>query len=207
MSRNFIRYIRPVNDINFPILPSDTQYDVMIKLRDIYQKTIEDTLDLSNPDPLVSLSELMEKSEFIDIYTSSTNIFFAENFKFQMQEIKKNVKVPKEEYIQRVTAANSSEKDLAIVMSFGGRGLSFDNICKILKKNNVTILLITSANDNPLIQYADYKIYMSSYENHYNKISSFSTRMTILYILDTLYSVYFNRNYEENLKTKIKSYF
>lgn len=179
----------------------------MIKLRDIYQKTIEDTLDLSNPDPLVSLSELMEKSEFIDIYTSSTNIFFAENFKFQMQEIKKNVKVPKEEYIQRVTAANSSEKDLAIVMSFGGRGLSFDNICKILKKNNVTILLITSANDNPLIQYADYKIYMSSYENHYNKISSFSTRMTILYILDTLYSVYFNRNYEENLKTKIKSYF
>ena len=54
-----------------------------------------------------------------------------------MQEIKKDVKVPKEDYIQRLTAANSSERDLAIVISFGGRGLAFNNICKLLKKNNV----------------------------------------------------------------------
>lgn len=195
-----------VKDIDFPILPSDTQYEIMLKLKEVYQKTIEDTLDLADPETLVLISKLMEKSESIDVYTSSANVFFAENFKFQMQEIKKNVKVPKEDYIQRLTAANSSEKDFAIVISFGGRGLAFNNICKLLKKNNVPILLITSTNDNPLVKYADYKIYMSSYENHYNKISSFSTRMTLLYILDTLYSVYFNTNYEENLKTKIESY-
>ncbi len=37
---------------------------------------------------------------------------------------------------------------------------------------------------------ADYKIYMSSYENHYNKISSFLTRMTLLYILFILKEKY-----------------
>lgn len=195
-----------VSNIDFPILPSDTQYEIMLKLKEVYEKTIEDTLDLADPDTLVTVSQLMDSAKSIDVYTSSANIFFAENFKFQMQELKKNVNVPKEEYIQRLTAANSSEKDLAIIISFGGRGLSFNNICKLLKKNNVPILLITSTNENPLVKYSDYKIYMSSYENHYNKISSFSTRMTLLYILDTLYSVYFNRNYEENLKTKIESY-
>lgn len=195
-----------IEDIDFPILPSDSHYEAMIKLQDVYEQTIQDTLDLSDPDMLVQASNLMIEAKNIDVYTASANIFFAQNFQFQMQEINENVNVPIADYMQSLCAANSDETHLAIVISFGGRGQGFDSICQILKMNHTPILLITSTQDNPLVKYTDYKIYMSSYENHYHKISSFSTRMTLLYILDTLYAIYFKKNYEKNLKNKIDSY-
>lgn len=195
-----------VDNIDYPILPTDTHYEVMLRLKEVYLKTIDDTLDLADPETLVTVSELMIQAKVIDVYTSSANIFFAENFQFQMQEINVPVSVPQADYMQKLTAANSDSTHLAMVISFGGRGSGIETICKILKSNHVTILLITSTFYNPLASYAGYCIYLSSYENHYNKISSFSTRMTLLYILDTLYSICFKQNYDKNASKKIESY-
>ena len=195
-----------IENIDYPILPTDTHYEVMLKLKDVYDQTINDTLDLIDPETLVKVCELMLNSRTIDIYTSAANIFFAENFKFQMQEINTIVNVPKEDYIQRLTSANSDSSNLAIVISFGGRGKAFKDLVEILKNNKTKIILITSTEENFLWKYADYKIYMSSFENHYNKISSFSTRITLLYILDTIYANYFKMDYERNINKKIKAY-
>ena len=123
-----------------------------------------------------------------------------------MMEINAEVNVPEVDYMQNLCAANSDSTHYAIVISFGGRSVSFYNLMKILKENNVSILLITSTQGNSLCEYADDIIYMSSFENHYNKISSFSTRMTLLYILDTLYSIYFKKDYEKNISFKLNSY-
>ncbi|NLC96336.1 MAG: MurR/RpiR family transcriptional regulator [Erysipelotrichaceae bacterium] len=195
-----------IDDFNFPILPTDSQYEVMLRLKDVYFQTINDTIDLSNPNSLVNATILLEKAKTISIFTSAGNIFFALNFKFQMQEIGIEINVPTEEYSQRLTATNCSDNDLAIVISFGGRGMNAEKICKILKNNNTSILLITSTIPNKLNKYANTTIYMSSYEEHYNKISSFSTRLTLLFILDTLYANYFRRNYDKNYKLKIQKY-
>ena len=42
--------------------------------------------------------------------------------------------------------------------------------------------------------------------NHYKKISSFSTRLSILYILDVLYTCYFKLDYQENIEKKLAYY-
>ena len=196
----------PVQDYDFPILPTDTHYQVMLHLKEVYEKTIEDTLDLADPEILVKVAEKMLKAECIDIYTTSANVYFAKNFQFQMKEINARVEVPTEEYHMNLHASNSNPNHLALIISFGGRGAIVHHIAKILKKTKTPIVLITSTQANRLKEQADYCIYMSSFENHYHKISSFSTRMTLLYILDTLYSIYFKRHYEENLKWKIESY-
>lgn len=195
-----------VSDIDFPILETDTHYEVMLRLKEVYERTIEDTLGLADPETLVSAVEKMSKANIIDIYTSSANLYFAENFQFQMQEIKQLVTVPKDDYIKSLTATNSDSSHLAFVISFGGRGSSMEAFCKILKKNQVPIILLTSTQGNPLTAYADDIIYMASSENHYNKMSSFSTRMTLLYLLDSLYSLYFQLNYDQNLAFKLEAY-
>lgn len=195
-----------VSDIDFPILETDTHYEVMLHLKEVYERTIEDTLGLADPEVLVSAVEKMSKATIIDVYTSSANLYFAENFQFQMQEINRLVTVPKDDYIKSLTASNSDNSHLAFVISFGGHGSSMEEICKILKKNNVPIILLTSTQGNPLTAYADDIIYMVSSENHYNKMSSFSTRMTLLYLLDSLYSLYFQLNYDDNLAFKLEAY-
>lgn len=195
-----------VENIDFPISATDSANEIMTHLKDVYERTLEDTLDLSDPEILVEVTQMMQQCSVIDVYASAGNLFFAENFKFQMQEINVNVQVPQEEYMQKLSAANSDASHLSIVISFGGRGGSIETVCRVLNDNQSPIILITSTQRNPLCQYAKHNIYMSSYENHYQKISSFSTRMTLLYILDTLYSLYFSTHYEEHLKRKIESY-
>lgn len=193
-------------DYDYPILESDTPFQIMTNLRQIYQSTIDETINYSDPAELVKIGAKLTQAEVIDVYAASANLFFAQNFKFQMQEIGVLINVPEEDYIQRLSAANSNQDHVAIVVSYGGRSRTITEVAKILHDNNVDIILITSMQDNPLIQYATHKIYMASVENHYNKVSSFSTRMTLLSIFDTLYSIIFNANYEENLNYKIKNY-
>ena len=96
--------------------------------------------------------------------------------------------------------------DVEGLVSDRGRGGLMKTICQLLKENKSPIVLIISTQKNPIVHYANHLIYMSSYDNHYQKVSSFSTRMTLLYILDTLYAVYFSLNYEELLNKKITAY-
>ena len=145
----------PIDNIDYPILPGDSHYEVMCRLQDVYEKTIQDTIDLADPEVLVNVCEKMLNAKCIDIYASAANVFFAKNFQFQMMEINAEVNVPEVDYMQNLCAANSDSTHYAIVISFGGRSVSFYNLMKILKENNVSILLITSTQGNSLCEYAD----------------------------------------------------
>ena len=123
-----------------------------------------------------------------------------------MQEIGININVPVEEYNQRLVAACSDETHMAILISFGGRGILANKLAKTLKNNGTPILLISSTEENPMMDLADYQLYLCSNENHYNKISSFSTRLSLLYILDILFACYFETDYDNNLNNQLLYY-
>lgn len=191
---------------DYPIKQNETQYQIAHKLKEVYDQTLISTLNLLDFDQIRLAASALVKAKQIDIYTSAGNIYFAENFKFQMQEIGVKVNVPLEEYAQRLNAATSDDQHVAIVISFGGRGHSIERICSVLKKNKTPIILIGAGNNHPQQKYASYRLYMCDYENHYNKISSFSTRLSLLYLLDNLYTCYFRLNYEKNIENKLYYY-
>lgn len=193
-------------DYDYPIVESDTPFQIMSNLSKTYAYTIDETVSFSNPDELVKVGKRLLEAKIIDVYAASANLFFAQNFKFQMQEIGVLINVPEEDYVQRLSAANSDDTHVAIVVSYGGRGQTTREVVKLLKENNVPIILITSIQENPLIDYATHKLYLASVENHYDKVSSFSTRLSLLTVFDTLYGIYFNENYEKNLNYKLDNY-
>lgn len=193
-------------DFDFPVKQNQTHYEILTKIREDYDQTILSTFNLFNLDQLKLAIDAMKKAKQIDVYTSAGNIFFAENFKFQMQEIGITINVPVEEYNQRLVASCSDETHMAILISFGGRGILVNKLAKTLKSNDTPILLISSTEDNPMMELADYQLYLCSNENHYNKMSSFSTRLSLLYILDILFACYFETDYENNLKNKLLYY-
>ncbi len=192
-------------DYNYPIKPYQTQYQITHKLKDVYTHTILSTLNHLDLEQLRLAVTHMKKSKHIEVYSSAGNVFFAQNFQFQMQEIGVKVEVPVDEYQQNLTASYSDASHLAIVISFGGRGANVLNILQILKRNKTPILLITAPN-SPIEKFGTYILYMSPHEDHYKKISSFSTRFTLLYILDSLYTCYFETDYDNNIKKKLEHY-
>ncbi|WP_286907056.1 MurR/RpiR family transcriptional regulator [Clostridium sp. UBA1652] len=208
VSMSINEYLREKNslDYNYPVRQNETQNQVVLNLKEVYEQTTLSSLNLIDLEQLRIITKALWNAKNIDIYTSAGNIYFAENFKFQMQEIGTFVNVPVEEYHQLLTASTSDEKHIGIIISFEGRGVIVENIANILKMNNTTIILISSINENPISKYADYHLYLSSNENHYNKISSFSTRLSLLYILDCLYACYFKLNYDKNVEYKLNTY-
>ncbi|OOM78186.1 HTH-type transcriptional regulator MurR [Clostridium puniceum] len=193
-------------DYNYPFKQNETQYQIVLKLKELYEQTLMSSLNLIDLEQLRLISAVLKKSQQIDFYTSAGNLYFAENFKFQMQEIGTLINVPIEEYHQLLTASTSDENHIAIIVSFEGRGIIIQRIADILKKNKTPIILISSTNENPLTKYANYQLYLSSNENHFNKISSFSTRLSLLYVLDCIYTCYFKFNYDKNINYKLDTY-
>ena len=208
VSLSINEYLKEQNSLNFdyPFKQNETQNQVILKMKELYEQTIQSSLNLIDLNTLKLVASILKKAIYIDFYTSAGNIFFAENFKFQMQEIGTFINVPIEEYHQLLTASTSDEKHVAIIVSFEGRGLITENLANILKKNNTPIILISSTNENPITKYADYHLYLSSNENHFNKISSFSTRLSLLYLLDCIYTCYFKFDYEKNVNYKLSTY-
>lgn len=193
-------------DYNYPVKQNETQYQIVHKLKDVYFQTTTSTLNLLDLEQLRLSALLLKKAKFIDVYTSAGNIYFAQNFQFQMQEIGVFIHVPIEDYQQRLMASLSDESHVAIVISFGGRGAASQTIVRLLKKKKTPVILVTSTLENPLKAYAKYILYMSSYEDHYQKISSFATRLSLLYILDCLYTCYFKLDYQKNIQNKLYYY-
>lgn len=193
-------------NFDFPVNQFQTHYEIIQKIKEDYEQTLNLTANLFSLDQLRLIASAMEKSQIIDVYTSAGNINFALNFQFQMQEIGIQVNVPIDEYQQRLTAASSNENHLAIIITFGGRGILSDILPRILHKVKTPIVLISSYDYTFKDLDPDYQLYISPYENHYKKISSFSTRLSILYILDVLYTCYFKLDYQENIKKKLAYY-
>lgn len=193
-------------DYNYPVREYQTQYQVTEKLREVYNQTTITTQNLMDLEQLRYIASALKKAKQIDIYTSAGNIYFAENFKFQMQEIGIMVNVPLEDYQQCLSASISDENHVAIIISFEGRATQVNTIATILKKVNTPIILISSTSANTLSKYATYQLYLCPYENHYHKISSFATRMSLLYILDCIYTCYFELEYQKNIDYKISTY-
>lgn len=193
-------------DPDYPIQETDTTHTSIQKMKSLYQQTLDDTFVLFDEKTMENSIALMNQAKVIDVYSSSANLHLAKNFKFQMQEIGCLINVPDEDYVQRLSAANSGENHLAIVISYGGRGQTTIEVMKILEENKTPILLITSSQNNPFLEKAREVLYLSSNENHYNKISSFSTRFSILMVLDILYANYFNQNSLANKEYKLANY-
>ena len=65
------------------------------------------------------------------------------------------------------------------------------------------MIALTSLGENYLRKHAAYTFSISSREKLFSKISTFATETSILYILNVVFSVYFRRNYEQNLQQKV----
>lgn len=193
-------------DPNYPVLETSTIEESIQRMNALYQQTLDETINLVDPVSIERSVSLLSKAKVIDVYAASANVHFAQNFKFQLQEIGQLINVPEEDYVQKLSAANSTSEHVAIVVSYGGRGQTTKDVLSILENNQTPIILITSTQDNPFLPYATEKIYLASIENHYNKISSFSTRFSLLMVFDLLYTGIFNQNANQNKTYKLNNY-
>lgn len=193
-------------DYNYPFEKTNTQYEITNKMLMLYDQTLKSTFNLIDLDMLLKVVQALHNANKIYVFPSIGNYFMAESFQQSMLEIGVNVEVIKDYYYQHWHTQLCDKNDIAIIISYAARTQHIMELVYDLKERNIPIVFISSTIHTPVDEYAKYHLYFSSYEDSEEKIASFSSRLSLQYLLDCIYACYFNRDYEKNLEYKIKHY-
>ena len=187
-------------NVNYLFQKEDDVRHIAYKMIELYNLTIKDTFEVLNYKDIEKVVDLIVQSSVIDIYTHSHNLNAAENFQDKMLTIGKMVNVPKTKYKQRLSVLASDASHLAIILSYSGKATFINQIIRELYEKNIKIILISQIGRNYYPQYITYSLGISDKENMQERISQFSSHIAMQYMLDVIYSAFFNKNRQRNIQ-------
>lgn len=184
-------------DANVPFYEKDHAKEIANKLMDLYKSTIQDTYKCLDAKRIDEIAKIVNSAIYVDIYAVGHNENIAQNFKQKMLNIGKIVNCPSAYYEQSLITLASNSDHVAIVLSYSGAMWSNQLRSQFLKKN-VPVILITRAGVKEESVDNVYHLFISDSENLQNRISQFSSRIAMQYIMDVLYGAIYNLNRTKN---------
>lgn len=190
-------------DVNFPFRREDTAREVMSKITDLYIETIKDTEKVVDMRTLLRCRKICSESEEIHIFSYGTYLNQAYSFKEKIMKIGKKVMISSNLNYQLYEAEIMQAGDIAIIISYSGETNNSLLIAKQCRKNNIPTIAITSIGENDLTKICDETLYISTKESLYKNIGDYSIHLSVSYVLDVLYSLIFQNDFEHFYETKM----
>lgn len=187
-------------DVNYPFNREDGPQVIANKLLKLYETAICDTNRYIDAMELQRAARLLHHASVIDIYTHAHNLNAAENFQDKMLTIGRTVNCPKSFYKQRSTALAADQSHSAIVLSYSGKATFIPPILKALYQKKIPVVLIGRFGSNLYPQYIDQALYISGKENLRDRISQFSSYISMQYMMDVLFGCIYNMDREKNIE-------
>lgn len=187
-------------NVNSPFSQNDSPMVIASKLLDLYETTIKETFDCLKLNQLSAVSKILNRAKVIDIYTHAHNLNVAENFQDKMLTIGKKVVCPYNFYNQRLNALASDNTHVAIILSYSGKASWILPILKKLNEKGVKVIQVGKIGSNFYPQYIDFFLEVSDNENNRDRLSQFSSHISMQYIMDVLYGVIYNIDRINNSK-------
>ncbi|MFV0395794.1 MAG: MurR/RpiR family transcriptional regulator [Coprobacillaceae bacterium] len=190
---------------NFPFQNNDKNVVVANKISTLYQETLLDTLSLVDHDSLQQAINILRDSEDIYIIASGAQVGLCDVFKDKMMKIGKTVVIYHSEQDLYYEACYTNPKNCFIIISYSGETPKPLKSAPKLIERKIPTIVITSFGNNTLSNMFDCCLYVSTREKLISKIGNYSLNLSVLYVLDVLYSNYFNLAYDDNYKNKVKN--
>lgn len=188
-------------DPDLPFKSEDDVTTVIQKMASLQMDSIQDTLHTLDKNSLVQATYSIKKAKRVVMFGISPNHLFADLFRRRMLSIGKIIEVcPSHE--EGLVSRTLTEEDLAIFISYSGKGINSGVALEQLQTNGVTILSLTGYHDSPLREKADIVLTISSREQVINKLSSFASEESIIFLLNCLYATYFSTDYASHFSYK-----
>lgn len=193
-------------NFNFPFEAESTAEEIAQNLRTLAVQTLDDTMENLDFGDIARAVNLMQRASRIVVFCVSPHTYIASLFQRKMMTIQKptQVVVPRE---MGISARTMTSQDLAVIISYAGENPEAEpmKVVNYLREHRIPMIAITSDGSNYLRQQVSTVLTMTTRENLYNKIATFSTEESLLYLLNLLYSCFFARQYEHNRTRKTES--
>lgn len=186
-------------DINFPFDARDTASVIEENLYRLYKTTLRDTLENIHLRQLSLITGLLASAHHIDIYTHAHNSYPAGVFADRLTSIGKQVRLPQGSYNQRAAALSADSTHAALVISYSGKASFLPSVMEILKKKKCRIIFLGKPGAEKNWAGIKYHLSISDQENLQNRISQFSSHISLQYLLDLIFCCVFQADYNKNM--------
>lgn len=190
-------------DVNFPFGNTDSNSQIAYRIANLHQEAIEDTLNLVDFKNLDKIINLLDQARRIYLFGNGNSLLAGFDFQHKMMRIGKMVEMRAHAGEQGFLSYTCSPDDVAILISYSGETNEMVELAKFLKKMHVPLLGITSIGDNQLSKYCTYIMNTGSREKIFSKIAPYSSKTSISYLLDLIFSCIFRLNYDHYINEKI----
>ncbi len=168
-------------------------------------QAITSTLQFLDPTVLENAADIVYQARSIRLFGVGASSLVAQDLAYKLMRIGLNAQFSQDLHIQLTSAATLHPGDLAIIISNSGATKEMLEIQKLVIKNGVKNLVITSLAKNPLAQHADLALQTTSPEIHLRS-GAMSSRIAQLVMVDCLFTTLANKNYQEIEQNLEKSY-
>lgn len=187
-------------DANLPFHKDDSPMTIAGKIAALEKSTIEDLYSLLRYENLEQAKNLLLEANCIRIFAQNANLLIANDFALKMNRIGKNVVLSSIKGEEGYEAYNMKKSDCAIIISYSGENRTLLRVNEILRKGGVPRIGITSIGENQLSQKCTCFLPVTTREKLYSKVGNFTTNISIILLLDVLYSVVFAENFDQNFE-------
>lgn len=199
------RYTQEQVDANFPFEPQDSSDQIAKKMADLTIETIKLTQLQINGKLLEDAAAILTKANRIFLFAKGDSQIRARSFQNKMIKINKFLIVADEYADEAWTAANLTPTDCALFVTYGAKSPQHAKILTYFQEKRIPSVLLSGNPNAALNQLATLPIIISQNEYDFLKIGTFSSQVAFQYVLDTLFSILYAQEFQQNLvNLKIK---
>lgn len=186
-------------DANFPFLPQDSTKEIAKKIADLTINTVQRTYAQLDDTVLDETANLLAKAERIFLFAQGDSQIRARSFQNKLVKINKFLIIADEYADEDWNAASLTSKDCAIFITYRARVPQYERMLKHFMNENISSILLTGNSRSNLIPLATQSLVFTQEEMDFLKVSTFSSQVAFEYVLDTLFSLLYAKEFQRNL--------
>lgn len=187
-------------DANFPFKQEDLTMDIAKNIANLTMDTIKKTLNQLDEELLKSVAEILFKSKHIFLFSRGDSQIRARSFQNKLVKINKFAIISEEYADEAWNASNLTAEDCALFLSYSGTSPQYKRMLQHFSNKNIPTILITGNTESDLISLAAKTIVIVQEEYDFVKVGTFASQVAFQYVLDTLYSILYAKEYRSNVE-------
>ncbi|WP_373896290.1 MurR/RpiR family transcriptional regulator [Virgibacillus sp. CBA3643] len=188
-----------LHDLEQETLSSNDSIDkIMAVITNTNIQSLYSSLQLLQKDQLSAAYEYLIKAKKIDFYGVGSSLLIAHDAVQKFMRINKSCTAYSDFHMQKVSAVNLDEEDVAVAISYSGETRHIIDCVKIAQSKGAKVIAITKYADSHLSNMADAVLFVAAQEDEFRS-AAMSSRIASLNVIDMLYTACAYEDYDSSL--------
>ncbi|QKY71696.1 MurR/RpiR family transcriptional regulator [Lentibacillus sp. CBA3610] len=188
-----------LHDLEQETLSPDDSFDkIMSVITNTNIQSLYSSLQLVQKDQFKAAYQLLINANKIDFYGVGSSLLIAHDAVQKFMRINKACTTYNDFHMQKVSAVNLNEDDVAVAISYSGETQQVIDCVKIAQSKGAKVIAITKYADSELSDTADAVLFVAAQEDEFRS-AAMSSRIASLNVIDMLYTACAYEDYDSSL--------